>query len=131
MRHFFLIIMIVLMPLRGWAGDVMGMKMATQQMVVASKAAHSADFLSSKSEPSTPTAAVSHADCKGQMPEISDMSADDHCSTCTACQACFSAALVVPMTVLTFHSVAHSVPVNRGTSFASADIALGQKPPIS
>ena len=136
MHRLLIIIMIALLPLRGWAGDAMATGMATGQMQVAAKsiAAHAHAVMEAAHfdhENATPDATGTHADCAGHGAEDADHAGDSHCDTCSACQACHTVALPhsesrVPSTFQAF-----SLPHAAADEFASADAALRQKPPIS
>ena len=66
----------------------------------------------------------------GQTSQTADAN-DGHCGSCQACQAChtlaLSAALVQANTLFAPSALCHAAAVQ----FASAQAALGQKPPIS
>lgn len=124
MRHILLILMIALLPLRGWASERMVVSMAVQQLVVAQiqtagEAGMPADcpFLGEVLEKST-------TDTNGEA--ISPL-----CKGCTTCQLCM--ALVTgyaPMPGIAAH-LPHAVRRVNTFSFTSAERAPGFKPPIS
>ncbi len=135
MRRFFIILMIALLPLRSWAGDVMTLEMAVGQMTAVVQA--------------TPQTA---SDCHGQnaglsnfgyetlnanettesMVEAMDGSvADGRCDTCGTCQICHSVALADFSFSELPSLTAFSLLPRDSTGFASAPCALGLKPPIS
>lgn len=127
MRHLLLVLMIALMPMRGWAGDLMAVEMATQRVAVTDGNAAAASAL--------------HADCAGHShaetaaatdsAEPQDVHAGAHCNTCIACQVCSSTALVVQTGLTSVSTVSHGVPPIAGAAFTSAEPAPGFKPPIS
>ena len=145
MRHLLLALMIALLPLRGWVGDAMATQMAAahaqhRQHGAADDAATktiaaSAHHMGAEShlghEEMPPEASMVMHDCAGQTPDSAPQSSDTGCDSCAACQACHTVALSLA-------APDHS-PVFQGRSllrpapdqFASADAALGQKPPIS
>ena len=139
MRFLLIALMIALLPLRGWVGDVMATEMASNHAVqseVAAKLtadhARTAGAEANFDHASAQAEAVSgDADCVGHGAGDSTAAASGHCESCTACQACHTVALsplaadATPM--LSPLAPPHS-PVAR---FASADAALGKKPPIS
>ena len=142
MRHLLLILMIALLPLRGWAGDAMATEMAAgqvaqvQQMHVATKSIAAKDHAASVKayfdhETAVPDAVRTVADCAGHGAEDTDHGGGSHCDTCSACQACHTVALAhaAPNVSSTFQ--AFSLPHSAADQFASADAALRQKPPIS
>lgn len=130
--------MIALLPLRGWVGDVMATEMASNHASpsqvateIVANYAHAAgdgahfDHASAQTEPVQAT-----LDCTGHGAG-DNTTANGHCDSCTACQACHTVTLSPQATdaapVLSPLAPPHS-PVAQ---FASADAALGQKPPIS
>ena len=139
MRHLLLILMIALLPLRGWAGDAMATGMAvvqlsqTQQRQIATEsiAAH-AHAESEKGhfdhETTAPQASPMAADCAGHGADDGDAS---HCDACSACQACHAVALAHSAHKAPSTFQAFSLPHSAADQFASADAALRQKPPIS
>ena len=125
MRLLFLVLMMALMPLRGIAGDVMAIRMATQ---LPSQAA------AVDAAPSGTTA--DHADCMGHNEAAAGpgpaQSPDNkgHCATCPACQVCFSVALPLVAPTWSAAPLPHTVPSVSDSTFISAFAAPGLKPPI-
>ena len=130
MLRWFLMLMIALLPLRGWVGSAMahepgtGVTMAVQAHVAQ---AHAAD-----------ADAAAHEDCMGHeaaapaadaAPE-SD-SAGFACPTCADCQACSAVGLATAAASLIPLSFDRPQPAAPVVGFASADPAPGFKPPIS
>lgn len=125
-----LILMIALLPLRGWASESMAVSMAVQHLVVAQNQLGGA--------PGMP------ADCPlldqvDQVDQVSNKSTTDAssetispwCNGCTTCQLCM--ALVTgyaPMPDIAAHSH-HAKRLSSGISFTSAEHAPRFKPPIS
>lgn len=131
MHRFFIVLMIALLPLRSWAGDVMTLEMAVGQLT------------------GTVHAATQEVpDCHGQNSMHSgigfetsnaidatksnvDSTSDGRCVTCGTCQLCHSVALVdfsfSDLTSLALPSLLSS----DSTGFTSAPSALSFKPPIS
>ena len=137
MRYLVLVLMIALLPLRGWAGDVMAVEMAshsTSHLVAINSGAIGAhEMLATTSLDDNNQ--VFH-DCHGVIQDQTggDRTAivmdDGHGSTCQACQACHTVALSPSVTVMDgFLHSAQLLPTSA-TSFTSAFTALGQKPPI-
>ena len=136
MRHVILVLMIALLPLRGWVGDAMAMELIPARMV-----AHALQADESMPAPAHHGAMGAagmaapppmHADCPGHAgaPDEAQPKAAD-CSTCTACQICHAVAL----TPFFPHLAPAPLPANRPLAathhFASAERAPGFKPPIS
>lgn len=138
MRHLVLALMIALLPIRGWVGDVMATEMASTmatqpenatKMVAAHAHAAGAEGQLGP-EMAHQQAAATMPDCPGHG-DAPAPAAHASCDACQACQACHTVALSPPaasaVPLLTALTPPHS-PVAR---FASADMAPGQKPPIS
>jgi hypothetical protein len=116
MRRFVLILMLVLLPLRGWTVDAMGsaMLMPTNPISVTAQSEASAH------------------DCMGH--ETSDDVAaqnDDDCPTCTLCQICHTVALSASFEHSFIATKTFALPSATPQVFASAEAALSIKPPIS
>lgn len=139
MRHLILILMIALLPLRGWAGDVMATGMAAEKVQQMQQERSATESIATQAHPAIDTAGFDHAsavhvatpavaDCAGHGAEVADAS---HCDTCSACQACHTVAIAdsAPAVPPTFQAFAP--PQAAAYQFASADAALRQKPPIS
>ena len=143
MRHLLFALMIALLPLRGWVGDVMATEMAVPkaaqlqnatEMVAthAQGAGASGHFDHASTEPAAAQPVpVPVPDCAGHGAGENSPMADAHCESCAACQACHTVALS-PLTPVTPSVMAPpALPRSPATHFASATAALGQKPPIS
>ena len=134
MRTLLFAFLLLTLALRGWAGDVMAIRMATHQGMPAQQAAKAAT-----ATPATSARVASeHADCMGhaQTADAEDAVADaapgaGHCKTCSFCQLCFSVAVLLPA----LGGFALQLPQQPATfhspAFNSADTARGLKPPIS
>lgn len=126
MRHLVLALMIVLLPLRGWVGDVMATEMASSVAVHLQTAPQALDDHAQQSQ-----VAQAVPDCAGHATAQDSPEGDTHCATCTVCQACHTVALLPEPA----HSAAvlspPALPYSPAAAFASAHVALGQKPPIS
>ena len=113
------------MPLRGWMGEAMATTMAADKITINLIAAKTIN---------TPTTIdislkndMSNCDMHKLIPEDDSSSQ----SSCTACQAC-NAAGTMTSTVQTISivKVHNAQPQAFASQFVSANIALGQKPPI-
>jgi len=133
MRHWLLIFMIALLPLRGWtAGTMAG------QMPVAHAAA--AAISMEVSAEMTMDMPVDMTDCPGHV-EAGAESADStgpgdshasgNCHTCASCQICHTVAATVSAALPAFTFPHHALPSSGSARFASAQPAQGLKPPIS
>lgn len=116
MRRWLLLLIVVLLPLRGWMGEAMAAEMLAR---------HHAQ----------PPAAVPQSaagDCAGHHDQAAgSQAADTHDAACAACQACSTLALAFghPLVPATPYGAAPPVPV--AVAFASAEPAPADKPPIS
>ena len=133
MRRLLLILMIVFMPLRGWAGDGMAVDMAVEQLAAPANMAAAHARIEQGN--------MHHADCLGhthaepEAPLDSEQPVNDqlasHCPTCNACQVCSSAALTLQVTMACTMLAQYAAPFMGGAAFTSAEPAPGFKPPIS
>jgi hypothetical protein len=126
MRRLLIVLMIALLPLRTWAGDVMGVDMAASALAGASSAvaAH---------HPAAATVAMETAasDCDGHADASPSAAAQAHCKTCVTCQICHSVAVLMLTPGVMPQLLVPLVPATGTPHFTSAERALGQKPPIS
>ena len=108
MRTLFIALLIAMLPLRGWVGGAMATEMASSQ----------AQVQSAVSMPS---------DCVHVEMTQKDKA---RCGACTTCQVCHIVGLAASVSISTTVSTPSSLPQFAAAQFASADPALGQKPPI-
>ena len=127
MRRFFLIFMIALLPLRGWAGEVMAMDMLAQHAPAIQKVAAHAHQAS--------TSSTFDMEMQADCHEASEVTPSDggtsHCGTCPLCQMCHTVAAPAPFEALPTSWLPHAQPTTGPTRFASAPAAFALKPPIS
>ena len=134
MHRLILIICIALLPLRSWAGDLMGLQMALQSSIqaVASSPANTSHkpVISAQADVN-----AAHSDCAehGRATMQATQAAPDpaHCSTCVSCQICHSLAMVILPTSVATQVIQGMPPAQGAPKFASAEQARSQKPPIS
>ena len=136
-----LILMIVLAPLRGWAGEVMALQMAAQQLAAAVSKPVANGLALAEHPPGSVKSATLHGDCMGSSydeaaaavaaQESHDVHAATQCPTCSACQSCSLPALAALIRIPSVIQLSHAVPTLGGTTFSSAEPAPGLKPPIS
>ena len=130
MRLLLLILMMALLPLRGFAGDVMAIRMA------AHLPSDRAEVVMATPVNELAVAGSSHADCMGHAdatPEqdpVQSSGSNGHCSTCPSCQVCFSAALPVLSAVWSTAPLPNTVPRIGKSVFFCAVSAPSLKPPI-
>ena len=125
MRTLVLLILVTLLPLRSWAGDVMAMDMAMQELSVPAP------------NPNVVEAAPHDHDCVGHA-EVAVVdgvvlphSDHGHCATCTVCQTCQSVALLGDFPLLSLAHVPVQVRTAEGAGFSSAERRPSLKPPIA
>jgi hypothetical protein len=154
MRRLLLILMISLLPLRGWVGDVMAVEMST---AAAAQKANATELVANYVYPTLArgqfdgkNAVPAHLECPGHAAAAAGPTADStsagasvdvvasaddapngHCNTCSVCQICHSVALASAVVVYLPNFTANTLPFTGSTRFASAFTALSQKPPIS
>ncbi len=138
MRHLFLIIMIVLLPLRGWVSDAMATGMVTAQVqqqtaakIVAIHAHEAGVQAHQDTETVVADASQTAADCSGHASGGDDHAVDTHCNSCSVCQACHTVALSPAAADVTTAFNPRTLPRAVVAQFVSAEHALGEKPPIS
>lgn len=137
MVRWFLVLLIALLPLRGWVGEAMAGQMLQQQLAELS---HSAPAPSAHRTP-----AFTHDDCLGHgeaaeraaqaqaaAAERPDPAFHAGCLTCAACQVCSAVALLaLPAAATGSAELPQAVPQSRAWTVASAEPAGVFKPPIS
>ncbi|KQW38522.1 hypothetical protein [Rhizobacter sp. Root404] len=117
MKRLFVLLMIVLLPLRGWAGDLMGVQMAVGGLASQATSAMPVDC---------PMKSM-HA------PAIADDASPAPAGTegCTSCDLCLPMAEVASLRFDVVTLAVHAAPPMGGFAFFSASPALAFKPPIS
>jgi hypothetical protein len=128
MRHYLIILMIALLPLRSWAGDVMAVSMATQ--VVTSAGADVAAQRASADVKDCAGHSGSHSETTTAGADVG-LADDGHCKTCVTCQICHSVALVSLDVLTSGAPEASRLKSPSAATFASAPLADSVKPPIS
>ena len=140
MRHLLLVLLIVLLPLRSWGGDAMATRMAaptlTHQLAVAHSGAGQAHAAAAPKHMPVAVeafgASLAGADCVDHSGSENTSPTDSsHCQSCVVCQACYSSALVLPVFDIGVTFAFSGLPRSAAPRFASAERALGLKPPIS
>ena len=119
MRRLFLILMIVLLPLRAWAGDMMAVGMVTVNPAAQVPCAGHDAVESGASQHATDST------------DPADINSNAHCETCVVCQICHSVALASLASVHPPSVSSPPQPASNGARFASAPLVIGLKPPIS
>lgn len=134
MRYLTLVLMIVLLPLRGWAGDAMATQMASAAVATELVAVHAHKMGTSATiKPQSQFTSDCH-EAVSTQPDAgktaSHETGNDHCGACLACQACHTLALLPALLEVLTALISPKLHPAR-TEFTSAAEALGQKPPIS
>ncbi len=155
MRALLLVLMIVLLPLRGWMGDAMAMNTATGAQIatqtiadndpatlgtahfdaqytglaLAGALAECLDHVAKADAATGP--ALSGAPLFSAHPDCVDCGDASHDNACNACQVCHTVAMSTGASSLSAFHLPALAPATAFPSFTSALPAPGLKPPIS
>ena len=142
MRRWILLIMIALLPMRGWIGDAMATEMASSSSQVNSEQRQYATEIIVDHAHSSGAAdhfdyenvqkhsATSGSDCFDHS-GAGEASDGEHCTTCTVCLVCHTVALS-PGFAGSDAALSPVLPPHSPVAlFVSADPTHGKKPPIS
>ena len=116
-RFLLIALMLVLLPARGWTGDIMAVNMA-------------ANTLAQARVGSSATQASMPADCAMHTQPVTEDAAA-FCGSCDTCELCLAIANLTPASWPAGQFTRHSSPITIDTSFSSANSASSLKPPIS
>ena len=133
MRVFVLALMIALLPLRGWVGDVMAMEPMAPSQAAHPHAAESAPAMTHCHEDQAEHAhhhGHAAATDAAQAASADDVHAAGDCGSCSLCQICHSVALTAVLPQLPAAVLPTAAPASSQPLYASAERALGDKPPI-
>lgn len=141
MRHFTVILMIALLPMRIWAADMMAVSMARQQLQAVETMQMIQPGIGGQSSPTQPAAqakAPLSADCPmmlmlaGKQAGVTDGKTGSTVSkVCTTCQLCMGLVTgYVPRRLLLMPLPPAALWLGS-TTFTSAERVPGFKPPIS
>ena len=125
MRYLAIILMLVLLPLRGWVGEAMAMDMLAQHAVAIQKVAAHANHTSADAAFDDESPVECHEAADSADPSASA------CGTCQLCQMCHSVAAPMSLTAIPTPWLVHAQPTTGHTRFVSAPAAFALKPPIS
>jgi hypothetical protein len=122
MHRFIFILMIALLPLRGWMGEAMATEMAAITIV--------ANKLNNTSSRTDLSSKITNYDCEmhAGLKQVDSESTTKQ--SCTHCQACHATGMVSTVEIISISSAHLAQPLAFNAQFASASIALSQKPPI-
>ena len=130
MRHLLLVLMIALLPVRGWAVDVMALSMAAGHLNAIENVTAEAIDTRATGQFESEKQATMPADCPMQM-QATDSAGTVGCHGCNTCQLCMAVVTGYPMTPVGAASLPQATPAIGSISFSSAERAPGFKPPIS
>ena len=158
MRRILLILMIALLPVRGWASDVMSVAHAAQQLntteFIATHALQTRataifyGYFEVKSVSSMPwdcpMAAGDVASGAADVTDVTDvisaaqnrsgnrlLTPKSLCHGCGTCQLCMALATSMSLPVFDASTATYPVPLPHNSGFSSATLPPGFKPPIS
>lgn len=138
MRVFALVLLMLLMPLRAWAGDAMALSVLPTQSHLPAQTtdAQPADAQPADAHPAGHGAMTGaadhpdHADHAGHAP-IADAAADDHCPSHNACDVCNGPVLSLTAWQDDAAPAPHHVQAAPDVRFASLVPPRRHKPPIA
>ena len=135
MRHLLVILMFALLPVRGWAMDVMTVAMAVQQLNATKNVANYSIDTGTSGQLGSKFLSDMPADCPMQrLSTHADAGDSTHPSQfhgCTACQLCMAMATGQVTVTVQRHATPPTQPERRTADFTSATLAPSFKPPIS
>ena len=112
--------MIVLLPLRGWMGEVMATEVAAMNIIAVKATDTSANI-------DLPTG-KGLSDCDMHKAKTAEPSTAK--PACNYCQACHATGIASTVEINNFDKIRYAQPLVQAHSYTSASLALGQKPPI-
>ena len=123
-RFLFIALMLVLLPLRGWAGNVMAVDMYAASALQAEtvKTANMASQAPMSPDCAMHSQAQADADTDGAAP---------HCSSCDTCELCLAVAKPTPAPWSANRLARQPSLLAFNASFSSAASAASLKPPIA
>jgi len=126
MRRFIFVLMIALLPLRGWMGEAMATETASINFIATQVINTPAN--------ANLVAENSMSDCDLHKSKTANNTSDTTNTTakssCTHCQACHATGLVSTVQIISSYKVHYAQPLAQVSQYASPSIALSQKPPI-
>ena len=125
-RFLFIALMLVLLPLRGWAGNVMAVDMYATSALQA-KTAETVKTASTASQTPMPPDCAMHSQAQ---PDNADGAAP-HCSSCDTCELCLAVAKPTPAHWSANRLARQPSLLAFNASFSSATSAASLKPPIA
>ncbi len=141
MRHFIFVLLIALLPLRGWMGDAMAVSMLAQSINAASSTGEIATIIEANNDHMTLTfasnasknatqAGTGHP-CHGMDAATDSVALETPAvNACTACQVCHLTASLPQPPPLLVQVRAHTLASQPPALWASADLSALTKPPV-
>ncbi|WP_290427351.1 hypothetical protein [Ramlibacter montanisoli] len=135
MHRWLLLLVVLLLPLRGWMGDAMAARAVEPAVAVAGLQAHAhaiehgARAGHGHDCDDHGHSATVQVEAAQQAADIAAPQADGDCPTCASCQACSSLALSPSPAAPAAMVFAHPRPQTAHAAFASAEPAHLFKPP--
>ena len=120
MPRFIFILMIVLLPLRGWMGEAMATEMAAMN-IIANQTINTPAYIDFPIEKSM-------SDCDMHKAKTAETTAVK--PACNYCQICHATGIASTVEINSFDKIHYAQPLVQAHSYTSASLALGQKPPI-
>ena len=135
MRHLLIILLIAVLPVRGWASEQMAVSMAAQQLVVAAiepVAATGNPVLGQASKDAiTAATATTATTVISATTDVAGEPISPLCKGCTTCQLCMALVTGYPPILRIASQLPPATHLSSNVSFTSAERAPGFKPPIS
>lgn len=120
-RLLLIVVLLVMVPLRTWAGDAMAIQMAARSSANTASSVISAPAPCHATPAQASPAAHDHSTHATHAP----------CASCAVCQACASVALLAPAPRALSPALPHALPQTGHDLYTSVTVALSHKPPIS
>lgn len=133
MQRWLLLLVVVLLPLRGWMGDAMAAQAVPHPVLGVQAHAHAVEHGVRGGHghdcDERGHSATVQVEAAQQAADIAAPQADGDCPTCASCQACSSLALSPSPAAPAAMVFAHPRPQTAHAAFASAEPAHLFKPP--
>jgi hypothetical protein len=130
MHRFIFILMIVLLPLRGWMGEAMATEMAAINLATINSVAINSVATQAINTPATAKLSDENSMHDCDMHQTKTLDNKSAKSLCNHCQACHATGLISTVQIHSFDKVQYAQPLAQTNQFTSASIAHSQKPPI-
>jgi hypothetical protein len=131
MSRLFIIILIAMLPLRGWCADRMAIQMASNELAMNSDSAGAASGHRNCPMMSGTEASPAESAQLGDLPNDASSEETQLDQSCQACQLCMALAPCEILIAKTCASQSSTVEITSADRFNSAERARTVKPPIS